>query len=71
MRRVGKVNHPKTGKPFLEFIADAVKYPDAPLYYSSNEIDVVLFELMATMRFLVDAPDVIRLETEVRAELDI
>jgi hypothetical protein len=71
IRRVAKINHPRTGKPFLAVTPDAVKNSDSPLLYSANEIDAVLFELMATMHFLVHTPDTSRLETAIRDELTV
>lgn len=55
--------------PSIKFNVDAFDDSDLPMTYDAGHIDPVLVELMAAANYLVQSPDVIKLEAEVAKEL--
>ena len=53
----------------LLFNSDALRPKTLPFVYDPASVDPVLFELLCAARFLADAPDVQRLEMEIRNEI--
>lgn len=53
----------------LTINVDAAKPITLPFVYDPDSVDVVLFELLSAVDFLVNAPDVQRLEEYIRGEL--
>lgn len=51
------------------FNQDVFDKIELPIQYDPKAIDSVLFELLATMHFLVNSPDTVRLDAEIEREL--
>lgn len=54
--------------PSMKFNLKAVSYARLPLKYEPDSIDCVLVEILAIIRFVLESPDVLKLEAEIRKE---
>jgi hypothetical protein len=67
-------NHPNEAQddiglgPGIAFNLNAVSYAGLPLQYEPDSIDCVLVEILAIIGFVLESPDVLNLEAEIRKE---
>ena len=54
--------------PNIAFNLKALSYARLPLKYEPGSIDCVLVEILAIIHCVVESPDVLKLEAEIRKE---